>query len=100
MGTVHGVTRIGHDLETKQQQHIHTHTHTHFGHTTLYIPRPGTEPGPPVVEAQSPNHWTTREVPVHFYLEKASPREFQQCPFRMVITGCDGNPVSPGPDGG
>ena len=25
------------------------------------VPRPGIEPVPPAVEAQSPNHWTTRE---------------------------------------
>ena len=27
------------------------------------VPRPGIGPMPPAVEAQSPNHWTTREVP-------------------------------------
>ena len=27
------------------------------------VPRPGIEPTPPAVEAWSPNHWTTREVP-------------------------------------
>ena len=33
----------------------------------ILVPRPGIEPGSPVstaVEAQSPNHWTTREFPV------------------------------------
>ena len=29
----------------------------------ILVPRPGTEPVPPAVEAQSLNHWTTREVP-------------------------------------
>ena len=28
----------------------------------VLVPRPGMEPGPPSVEAQSPNHWTAREV--------------------------------------
>ena len=27
------------------------------------VPRPGTKPGPPAVEARSPNHWNTREFP-------------------------------------
>ena len=26
-------------------------------------PQPETEPGPPALGAQSPTHWTTREVP-------------------------------------
>ena len=29
----------------------------------ILVPRPGVEPGSPVVEAWSPNHWTTREFP-------------------------------------
>ena len=29
----------------------------------VLVPQPGIEPGPPVVEARSPNHWTTREFP-------------------------------------
>ena len=29
----------------------------------ILVPRPGIEPVPPTVEAWSPNHWTTREVP-------------------------------------
>ena len=29
----------------------------------ILVPRPGIEPRPPAVEAQSPNHWTTREFP-------------------------------------
>ena len=35
----------------------------------ILVPRPGIEPMPPAVEAQSPNHWTAREVPVlrYFY---------------------------------
>ena len=28
----------------------------------LLVPPCGTEPGPPAVEVQSPNHWVTREV--------------------------------------
>ena len=27
------------------------------------VPRPGIEPGPPALAAQSLNHWTAREVP-------------------------------------
>ena len=29
----------------------------------ILVPLPGIAPGPPGVKAQSPNHWTTREVP-------------------------------------
>ena len=30
----------------------------------ILVPRPGIEPVPPAVEAQSPNHWTAREFPL------------------------------------
>ena len=35
----------------------------------ISVPRPGIEPVPPAVEAQSLNHWTTREAPlfISFY---------------------------------
>ena len=29
----------------------------------ILVPLPGIKPIPPAVEAQSPNHWTAREVP-------------------------------------
>jgi len=29
----------------------------------ILVPCPGAEAVPPAVEAQSPNHWTTREFP-------------------------------------
>ena len=29
----------------------------------MLVPQPGIEPGPPALEAQSLNHWTTWEVP-------------------------------------
>ena len=29
----------------------------------ILVPQPATKPGPPVMEVQSPNHWTTREFP-------------------------------------
>ena len=31
----------------------------------ILVPRPGIEPAPPAMKAQSLNHWTTREVPPH-----------------------------------
>ena len=34
----------------------------------ILVPQPGIEPAPPAVEAQSLNHWTAREVPIHFFL--------------------------------
>ena len=40
----------------------------------ILVPRPGIEPVLPAVEAQSPNHWTTREVPeTHLYMKRAGP---------------------------
>ena len=33
----------------------------------ILVPQPGIKPVPPAVEAQCPNHWTTREVPYTFY---------------------------------
>ena len=32
-------------------------------HVACGIPWPGIEPGPPAVEAWSPNHWTAKESP-------------------------------------
>ena len=34
----------------------------------LLVPWPGIEPLPPAFEGQSPNHWTTKEVPYSFFL--------------------------------
>ena len=42
-----------------------------FGHAAacrILVPRPGMDAVPPVVEAQSLNHWTTREVPFQFFI--------------------------------
>ena len=42
-----------------------------FGHTAvcgILVPGPGIKPMPTAVEAQSLNHWTTREVPVGLFL--------------------------------
>ena len=40
-----------------------------FGHAAceILVPQPGIEPTPPALEAQSLNHWTTREVPPSFF---------------------------------
>ena len=34
----------------------------------ILVPRPGIEPSPPALEAQSVNHWTAREVPIFHFL--------------------------------
>ena len=40
-------------------------------HVMQYLPRPGIEPIPSALGAQSLNHWTTREVPlVKFKMNK------------------------------
>ena len=31
----------------------------------ILVPRPGIEPTPPALEAESLNHWTAREVPLY-----------------------------------
>ena len=30
----------------------------------ILVPQPGIEPLPPEVEAQNPNHWSSREFPI------------------------------------
>ena len=41
-----------------------------FGHAAheIFLPWLGVQPVPPALEAQSPNHWIVREVPVSQYL--------------------------------
>ena len=34
----------------------------------ILAPQPGIKPVPPAVEAQSPNHWTAREVPIRLFI--------------------------------
>ena len=62
---------------------IHTHTWDHDTRFATYfsflffwphcvvhgilVPRPGIEPMPPAVEAQSPNQWTALEVPATYF---------------------------------
>ena len=39
-------------------------SHTACG---ILVPQPGIEPRAPAVRAQSPHHWTARELPVHCF---------------------------------
>ena len=41
-----------------------------FSHTAcgIFVPLPGTEPGPSKMRVQSPNHWTTREFPLLLWI--------------------------------
>ena len=53
-------------FRVKLQTSWHFHSTFLWPHHTAYgilVPWPGFEPVPPTVEAQSLNHWTTREVP-------------------------------------
>ena len=43
----------------------------------VLAPQPGIEPVPPALEVQSPNHWTSREVPR---------LEFEQILIRSLLT--------------
>ena len=50
---------------------LYTHTHTNIGPAAQdaeLVPQPGFKPASPEAEAQSPNHWTTREVPMSIFL--------------------------------
>ena len=52
------------------------------------VPRPGIKPVPPAVEAQSLNHWTTKEVPSLYFLWGISYVSFQcqwQTTFRTLL---------------
>ena len=43
----------------------------------ILVPQPGIEPVPPALEAQSLNHWSTREVPgAPFYLLRRATAQF------------------------
>ena len=42
----------------------------------ILVPRPGIKPVPPAVEAQSLNHWTSREVPIFVYIAVYPPIEW------------------------
>ena len=62
--TGHRVARVGHDLVITTRGNLSYTGLFFFFHKTCYIllPQLGMEPMPPAVEAQSLNHWTTREV--------------------------------------
>ena len=73
--TVHGITRIGHDLGTKlpplHSKHFVKHLFT-FGHHAAWriiIPWPGIKSMPSAVEVWSLNHWTIKEVPALVFLK-------------------------------
>ena len=50
----------------------------------ILIPDQGSNPCPPTVEAQSPNHWTAREVPVFLYLIS----DYSLVVYRSTINFC------------
>ena len=56
----------------------------------MLVPRPGIEPMPPAVEAQSPNHWTAREFPLSFYFLLLLLFIFKNL-FHLFIFGCAGS---------
>ena len=45
----------------------------HYAACRILVPRPGTEPLHPAVEAWNPNYWTIREVPLLFHYPLHSP---------------------------
>ena len=49
----------------------------------ILVPRLGIEPMSPAVEARSPNHWTTREVPGRNFLKRKGRRETE---FQFLTT--------------
>ena len=44
----------------------------------ILVPRPGIKPIPPALGAWSPNHWTTREVPMKYILKIIACWEFPE----------------------
>ena len=59
-----GLQRVGHDWATslyfKSSYYYFWPHHTAYG---ILVSWPGIKPVPPALEAQSPSHWTTKEVP-------------------------------------
>ena len=55
--------------------------HPHCTAPGLLVPQSGTEPGPLAVKVQSPNPWTTSEVP-GFLVGKSF---FSSCPLRLPL---------------
>ena len=56
----------------------------------ILVPPPGIEPGPSVVKAQSPNHWTAREFPRNFlFAWNKFPKVVARCSwlFRLAASG-------------
>ena len=54
------------------------------------VPRPGIEPGPPALGAQSLSHWTTREVPkINFLKQEKFPFKsvppIKECPILLLF---------------
>ena len=53
----------------------------------VLVPQPGIKPTPPAVEVWSPNHWTTRQVPVCVILDHYfSPFEFCMIAALLCVT--------------
>ena len=56
----------------------------------ILVPWPGIQPGPPVVEAWSPNHWTAREFsscPSYVWLYLFYHRPYQHCTVSTSFSG-------------
>ena len=51
------------------------------------VPRPGIEPGPPALGAQSLSHWTTREVPkINFLKQEITPGKEKTLHFMYLVS--------------
>ena len=51
----------------------------------IFVPQPGTEPGPLAVRVQSPNHWTSREFLAHVSENEPQLLMFNQEPGSMIL---------------
>ena len=60
-------------------------------HCRLLVPQPGIEPRPLTVKARSPNHWTTRGIPIPTSLTQKCSVENFVC---IVSTDSHDGPVS------
>ena len=60
---------------------------THRTACGIIVPQPGIEPVPPAVEVQSPNHWTSREVPKNIFFKYFRKKDVVLiCASKMILT--------------
>ena len=62
----------------------------------ILVPQPGIEPVSPAVEAESPNHWTTREVPGFLTCERKREKPSERLTLSRSSSGKAELSLNPG----